>query len=235
MWMLKIFLGFENFRRPKYQFLYRQDVPLPDIDHQRISIYFEPSGSYEKSANLAKHFRGLHVIRDPRDVIISGAFYHMRSSEHWLHLPRDDCNGSTYQELIKELDPESALFFEMERYGAHTIRQMANWDYSDSRFLNVKYEDLMRDEKQVLFESIFQFLGLNNNIIQEALAHTKSNTISPGDERPKDPHVRSGAPEQWRQTFKRAHGRRFLELFGNVLIDLGYEHDHSWIDSLPRS
>jgi hypothetical protein len=41
-------------------------------------------------------------------------------------------------------------------------------------------------------------------------------------------HVRSGQVAQWRQYFTPKHKGRFIELFGDALLQLGYEKDHDW-------
>src|SRR5690349_8119257 len=46
----------------------------------------------------SRAWRGIHIIRDPRDVIVSGCFYHQKSAEKWLHLPLEKFEGRTYQE-----------------------------------------------------------------------------------------------------------------------------------------
>jgi hypothetical protein len=45
--------------------------------------------------------RGLRMIRDPRDMVISSMHYHRRSSEPWPHRPRGE--GMTYQEKSRAL------------------------------------------------------------------------------------------------------------------------------------
>lgn len=63
-------------------------------------------------------YRGLHLIRDPRDVILSGMHYHLRAPEKWLHDPEPDYGGLSYQEKLNSLDGDGRLFLEMERLGA---------------------------------------------------------------------------------------------------------------------
>jgi len=42
-------------------------------------------------------------------------------------------------------------------------------------------------------------------------------------------HVRSGAAGQWKTYFNETHRRRFSELFGDALVQLGYESDDRWM------
>ena len=57
-------------------------------------------------------YRGIHIIRDPRDVILSACFYHQKSDEAWLHEPRKEFNGLTYQQKINTYeDMDDKLLF----------------------------------------------------------------------------------------------------------------------------
>ena len=66
---------------------------------ESFDIFFE-SHSYFDFNQLQMEYKGLHLIRDPRDRIISGCFYHQKSKEKQLHIKRDKFGGLTYQEKI---------------------------------------------------------------------------------------------------------------------------------------
>ena len=44
-------------------------------------------------------FKAIITVRDPRDIIVSGYFYHMTTHEPWVHQPRSDYGGKSYQEV----------------------------------------------------------------------------------------------------------------------------------------
>jgi hypothetical protein len=48
-----------------------------------------------------------------------------------------------------------------------------------------------------------------------------------GQEDPKS-HYRKGVPGDWEEHFQEQHVDRFLELYGDLLIQLGYEKDQRW-------
>src|SRR5690349_17891469 len=52
----------------------------------------------------------LHLVRDPRDIIISGMHYHAKSREKWLHIARDKFGGLTYQEKLNSLSTEKERY-----------------------------------------------------------------------------------------------------------------------------
>jgi hypothetical protein len=75
------------------------------------------------------------LIRDPRDVIVSGCFYHQSAEEAWLQVPQRRLGGLSYQEKLRSYASfDDQLLFEMENPGVHTIRQMLEWGYSNPLF-----------------------------------------------------------------------------------------------------
>lgn len=173
-------------------------------------------------------YRGVHIVRDPRDIIVSGCFYHQKSEESWLHRQRDEFDGMTYQEKINSIEQfDDQLLFEMEHSARRTIIDMTNWDYENPNFFEIKYENLIKDVDLILFHEIFTFLGFPGRAIPDLLTIAYNKSLFSGRKK-KSKHVRSGKSKQWKQYFKQCHKDRFLELFGDILIQLGYEQDNDW-------
>ncbi len=179
--------------------------------------------------------RLLHVIRDPRDVVISAAHYHTRSSESWLHRPMEAFGGRTYQQAINAVpEGEDRLTFEMQNNSRRVIRHMLRWDYGRPDTIECTYEDLMADASCDLFGSVAVRLGLDEAVSRRCFWES-SLFGGLADEAVRPPnHVRSGAGRQWEQVFNQPLARAFISLFGDALIRLGYEADHGWIDRLPE-
>ena len=180
-------------------------------------------------ATIAGDYRGIHIIRDPRDRIVSGCFYHQKSDEPWLHQRREEFGGLTYQEKINSYGSnDEKLMFEMENAGADGIREMLAWNYEDPKFFEVKYEDLIKDENLELFHSMYTFLGLPGFAIPRLLQISYENSLFSGNVK-KSVHVRSGSTSQWERYFGQRHKERFVQLFPNALASLGYEADDGWV------
>src|SRR5256885_3315342 len=59
--------------------------------------------------------RILHLVRDPRDVLISAMHYHRVAQESWLHVPRKGFGGLSYQQKLNSLpDDSSRYLFELK-------------------------------------------------------------------------------------------------------------------------
>lgn len=64
-------------------------------------------------------YRRIHIIRDPRDIIISGCFFHQASTEQCLHVSDPAYDGMTYQQKINSFsDINDQIIFEMENFVA---------------------------------------------------------------------------------------------------------------------
>lgn len=199
------------------------------------AVMFQDHSEFDLAA-LAVPFRGLHMIRDPRDVIISAAFYHRHAAEKWLRRRQWGFGLKSYQEAINACPTEErALLFEMENAAGKAIREMLDWDYTNPRFFEVRYEDLIQDESLEIFRRIFIFLGYEEAELPSLLEIARKNSLFSGHRNPH--HVRSGKVAQWKQHFTPALSSRFVELFGDALERLGYEAEGSkWMSvSGPQS
>lgn len=167
--------------------------------------------------------RGVHVVRDPRDLIVSATHYHLVADESWLHEAREEFGGMTYQEKLRSFPAfDDRMLFEMEHSSFENIGSMVEFeDRDDDRFLTVKYEDMIGDRALLRFEAMFEFLGFGRLGIGWCLTSAYRNSLFSGSV--KSNHVRSGKPTQWPEYFKPVHERRFERLFGNAAERLGYE------------
>src|SRR6516225_7618874 len=104
----------------------------------------------------------LHLIRDPRDVLISAMHYHRKSVEGWLHAPVPGYDKVTYQRTLKSLPTKlDQYLFEMENSTASTLRDMVRWQYDLPNCFEARYEDLRQDESLAYWRAISEFLGFD--------------------------------------------------------------------------
>lgn len=186
----------------------------------------------------------LHVIRDPRDVLLSGCAYHLTAApegERFLHQPRADLEGKTYQQHLKALgDPAARLLFEMENKHAETLAEMRAWPWGDPRCAELRYEDLMQDNDGTLFGRALERLGLAGGELQAGVRAFWDNSLfgGLGNGRARAGrlagHIASaGRLARWKSELPRAVGRAYADRFGDDLIALGYARDHRWVQALP--
>jgi len=179
------------FREIALEFNLRFSYGHDQISPSGVDIIFDNHSGFELKT-LPIDYRGLHVIRDPRDLILSGCFYHQKSNEAWLHKPKAKFGDSTYQEKINSYASfDDKLLFEMEQMGKSTVQKMLKWDYENPNFFEVKYENLINDTDLLLFHQIFTFLGFSGQTIPRILEIAHKNSLFSYNI-PKSVHVRSG-------------------------------------------
>ena len=182
---------------------------------------------------------GFHVIRDPRDIIVSGYFSHLHShpTEEWPAL-------SAHRTKLKQIPKDEGLCLEMD-FVADVMEDMGTWDYTRPNVLEHKLEDLSRNPNE-LFLDIFAHLGLLKKekrrphqpkaISAEKLlkivytnrfsAHAKGRSAGEEDV---THHFRKGVLGDWVNHFQPRHREYFAERYNDVLIKLGYEQDSEWV------
>ena len=194
----------------------------------------------------------MRIIRDPRDVIVSGYLYHQRCGDHepWC-LNEDfsdddfrfptvpwpvDCqniearrdfvslfNGKSYQTKITELDKEAGIVFEMDGYAGVTINTMLDWK-ERSEILTIKMEDIVADF-DVVFERIFRWLGFEEKVIKEELVWAQAqdlNRMSVRDIK-ENAHISTGKLTKWKEFFTPEIIEEYTNRFGDAHCHLGYD------------
>jgi hypothetical protein len=177
--------------------------------------------------NSIPNLRGVHLIRDPRMIVVSAAYYHQRSSEAWLHRPLERFDGLTYQQKILSLVGDKEQFeFEMSEFkftesAGKTIRDMHDWcKKSYSWCKDIRLEDLMTDKELIHYRALFGHLHLKNSKLANALSVAYNNSVF--NPRFRSSHVRSRKVEDWRMYYDADLSEKFRNQFGSVVEDLGY-------------
>lgn len=188
-------------------------------------------------------FRGTHLVRDLRDVVVSGYRYHQWTREEWAHRPmrpdqieRLGCTEvasgeESYQELLNRVDPEVGIAIELRRVGKGVGAQLRRWNFDDDRFLEVRFEALMADPETV-FGSMLEWYGLGDDLVADGMAIAARRSLASMEKRPvadRPPHARGGGSSgKWQELFTDEHKVEAKALFGDLLVDLGYATDLDW-------
>lgn len=172
---------------------------------------------------LALPHRGIIVIRDPRDVVVSAAHFHCRGREGWLHRPDPRFGGLTYQEKISGLaDDDERYIFEMEHFSGPVIRDMLKRAQPRPHFMIVRFEDLVTDVELQHYRTMFSHLGLPADMLPRWLETANRYSLFSGHVKP-HLHVRSGRPAEWREKFGPRVLAEFRSRFGDAAEALGYD------------
>lgn len=97
--------------------------------------------------------KGFHVIRDPRDILISSYYSHLysHSTDGWPEL-------AAHRERLHAATKEEGILLEMD-FRAWEFKHLASWDYTRPNILEMKLEEMSASPADA-FSRIFRFLGL---------------------------------------------------------------------------
>jgi len=181
----------------------------------------------------------LHMIRDPRDVLLSGCTYHHTApvkGEGFLHEPRADLDGQTYQQHLNALtSPHDKLLFEMQNKHADTMAEMRAWNYARPGNVELRYEEMMADESCDLFRDALRRLGFAEDEVAIGAEIFWKNSVFGGLKKKEAQkgrlrtHITSnGQVARWKSELPRAVGQAYATQFNDDLIALGYAQDAGW-------
>ncbi|PRY92681.1 hypothetical protein BCF33_1534 [Hasllibacter halocynthiae] len=209
------------------------------IPKEGRAVVLNWAGTFAPEVFAMPDARFLHVIRDPRDVLLSGARYHETTemgTERDLARPRARFGGLSYLEAIRALPTfEEKLAFEMEGRHAEVLREMLAWPYGHPSAVDLRYEDLIVDTRGDLFVRALERLGLEEAERETGRRVFVENSLFGGkaaDEGRQRTHVASGRPAQWLTKLPPATAALYAERHTADLIALGYEDGPGWTGRL---
>ncbi|MEM7587021.1 MAG: sulfotransferase domain-containing protein [Acidobacteriota bacterium] len=182
-------------------------------------------------------FKISRFVRDPRDLVVSGYFYHRRGAEAWTRIAGPTAedwafaNGCvpeglqaqpqmSFADYLQSLSPEDGLLAELE-FRRYHFESMARWPVEHPDILTFRYEDILGNEARV-FDELFEFYGLS--WLETALARRFVRRYSLR-KLPADAHVRNPKSGQWREHFTPRVRQAFEDRHGGLIERLGYPQD----------
>jgi len=181
-------------------------------------------------------FRISRFIRDPRDLIVSGYFYHKRGAEDWVRIESPTAadwyfaNGAVPERLrnaglsfagyLQSIPEEEGLLAELE-FRKHHLESMAQWPVGHPDIVTFRYEEIVGNEVAV-FRKLFAFYGVSP--VERGLGawFARRHSIR---KKPSDPHIRNPASGQWRQHFTPRVRQVFDSEYSGLIRQLGYPAD----------
>lgn len=113
---------------------------------------------------------GFHIIRDPRDIVVSAYYSHLNS-----HPTKDWPELVEHRAKLKQLSKDDGLIAEMD-FRRDEFRQMCEWDYDQENILELRMEDLIANPYDGIVETMI-FIGAaaeNVPLTRRVLAEVKS-------------------------------------------------------------
>jgi hypothetical protein len=126
------------------------------------------------------------------------------------------------------LNEHDGLLEEIRSFDGYiTTYSLREWDYTDKRIFEIKYEDLLANEAKT-FANLFRHFGFTEQAVRKAVQlaeqcsfkQVSGRSIGQSDAKS---HLRSGQPGQWRNVLSQSHLDLIEQLFGDLIEQMGYE------------
>lgn len=200
------------------------DLEFDDLAKKRPRIIFDGHSKIDL-AGLRMPYKGTHMVRDPRDVLVSAYKYHKKSDEPWLHEKKESLGGVSYQQHLNRLSLEDGLLFELKNSTGDSLRLLRAWGFDDPNILELRYEDVQADY-EASFEKIFSHYGFEDKYKPLLLDIAGRHSL---EKARKDPsvayHIQSGASGHWKGKIPPVVLDYFENEYADVLVKMGYKVD----------
>jgi len=205
------------------------------VNKNNIQFLSEINAKYSSVVHLDL-LKAFHVVRDPRDILVSAYFSHLYSHpvcDDWPELV-------DLRKKLSSISQEEGLLYEMEENRGN-FERMGEWNYKHPDILEIKMEPLTKKPFET-FTTILNYLNLlddnNENAGKITMAELKGildelnfSKLSGGRKKGEEnlnSHYRKGVAGDWKNHFKSEHVTAFKKQYGRLLITLGYERDFDW-------
>jgi hypothetical protein len=184
-------------------------------------------------ARLGNDYRISRFIRDPRDLVVSGYFYHKRGSEKWCNqvnpqdqdwqiingcIPEGMGEGHSFTSYLNSLDQEAGLMAEIE-FRRYHFESMLAWPDANPQIKIFRYEAILGQEVET-FRQLFGFYDLP--WLEREMACVLARRFSAQQHQKQDSHIRNPAAGQWQQYFTPRVEAYFHDRHQTLVEKLGY-------------
>jgi len=209
--------------------------------NSRIDEFYRHYSEY-KITSVNNHFLQLNklgdyritrFIRDPRDLVVSGYFYHLKGVEQWCNIinpqatdlavvngniPEAMGAGHSFSSYLSSLPEEDGLIAEMEFRKLH-FQSMLQWPKDNPNIRLFRYENILGQEKEV-FREIADFYHLS--WLEKKAAGWMAERFSAKKRTGKIEHIRNPQSGQWKKHFTPRVEKYFEREYGELLTHYDY-------------
>jgi hypothetical protein len=215
-------------------FFHTDFVDEPCSESAQIALF----GNAGYAHVSARHYRGVHVIRNPLSVVVSSYYSHLQTHpllDSWPEL-------TIQREILRSVSKTEGMFLtlafveraDIAKRAIGPLLSLRQWDYDDSNYQTLRMEDLVSNPSELIAPFLSRFGQFRLPSDEEMTFSQFSSGRDPG-EIDNNSHYRSGSKDDWREELPPAIVRyirlRFSDLleryYPESLTDAENSHMHS--------
>ena len=122
------------------------------------------------------------------------------------------------------MNKSDGINFEINNYASWTIEALKAWDYTNSKVMELKMENISENFERIFLE-LFEFLGFSGGAIKQCMQRAREQNINSMSEAQirKNKHIHGGSLSKWKKHFSEENESYFNKKFEGVVELLGYE------------
>lgn len=121
------------------------------IEDEDPDFLIIPESRQSRVMEIPVPFKGFHIIRDPRDIIVSCYFSHKTTHKAKQQIPTKE-----HKQKLNELPFEEGMDYEIS-ISKVFIENLYSWEFTDDRIFETKFDDVTKDPERT-FADILEFL-----------------------------------------------------------------------------
>lgn len=166
------------------------------------------------------------VYRDPRDMLVSHVFYATELHKgHGMHEYYNQALDSMEARLNAAIQGVQEPGFELSSVRQRYDRYQGWLNQPD--VLCLRFEDLISNQRASL-ERLLDYIQTRGEYKLDLAVHQAIDILQQAIDPKRSGTFRKGQPGNWREHFTDTNKVLFKKVSGDLLIRLGYEHDHNW-------
>lgn len=180
--------------------------------------------------------RTIYLMRDVRDTVVSAYFHAVREGGNFRKEIEKYLGVSITKENIRDNLPGFIRYMQTNHIASTDYRtHIEQWRRHREQYVTLRYEDMLMDVEGHLSRAIQDITGDKPDAdkIKHAVSQHDFERVTKRTKGAEDvsSFMRKGISGDWRNYFS-AEAARVLDAYaGDLLIELGYEQDHGWVNT----
>lgn len=177
-WLISLLYDITKYMHLEHEHFHSEKIFNYDLNEtilkKSLDFVSYTNADYKTVQNLDTSYKGFHVIRDPRDIVVSSYFSHLNSHSDFMWPEINE-----YRKELKSLSVSDGIMATMRHLDDLSIdgcsvkifENLQGWNYNNPNIIELKFENLIKNP-YVIIPQIFEYLNLLNRGSKERYRNT---------------------------------------------------------------